>query len=92
MDASLVVSWSREALRMALLLGGPALIAALVVGLAIGALQTLTQMHEPIVAQVPRQVVILLVVLAALPWLIGCWVAYASHLFQSIPNHLSSFH
>lgn len=90
MDASLVIGWSREALRMALLLGGPALLAALVVGLVVGALQTLTQMHEPVVGQVPRQVVVLLVVLAGLPWLIGCWVAYATTLIQSIPEHLSS--
>jgi flagellar biosynthetic protein FliQ len=90
MDASLVIGWSREALRMALLLGAPALVAALVVGLAVGVFQTLTQMHEPVVAQVPRQVVVLLVVLAALPWLVGCWVAYASHLFHSIPAHLAN--
>jgi flagellar biosynthesis protein FliQ len=86
MDAGLVVSWSREALRLALLLGGPPLLAALVVGLVVGAIQTVTQMHEPVVAQVPRQVVVLLVVLAALPWMLACWVAFATRMIGSIPS------
>jgi flagellar biosynthesis protein FliQ len=86
MDASLVIDWSREALRMALLLGGPPLLAALAVGLVVGMIQTATQMHEPVVAQVPRLAVVLIVVLAALPWLLGCWVAYASELIRTIPE------
>ncbi len=57
MDSSLVIDWSREALKMALLLGGPPLLAALAVGIVVGIVQTLTQMHEATVAQVPRQVV-----------------------------------
>lgn len=88
MDMGLVVDWSREALRMALLLGGPLLLAALVVGLLVGIGQTLTQMHEPVVAQVPRLVVVLLVLLVALPWLLGCWVAYTSNLIGSLPERL----
>jgi flagellar biosynthetic protein FliQ len=88
MDMAQVVDWSREAVRMALLLGGPPLIVALLVGLVVGAAQTLTQMHEPVVGLVPRLVAVLLVVLAALPWLLGCWVAYAADLIGSIPERL----
>ncbi len=86
MDAGLVIDWTREALRMALLLAGPPLLAALVVGLVLGMIQTLTQMHEPVVGQVPRQAAVLLVVLAALPWLLMSWVTYASELIGSIPD------
>ena len=50
MEMAQVVDWSREALRMALVLGGPPLLAALVVGLVVGICQTLTQLHEPVVA------------------------------------------
>lgn len=88
MDATLVIAWSREALKMALLLGGPPLLAALAVGIVVGIVQTLTQMHEATISQIPRQVVILLVVLIALPWLVNIWVGYASTLIASIPEHL----
>lgn len=88
MDMNLVVGWSREALRMALLLGGPALLAALVVGVLVGIGQTLTQMHEPVLGLIPRLVAVLMVVLVMLPWLLGTWVSYAVTLIGSLPERL----
>lgn len=88
MDPTHVIDWSREALRMALLLGGPLLAAALLTGLAINLLQTLTQLHEPVVGLVPRMVVVLLVFLAILPWLLGRWLSFAIELIGSIPELL----
>jgi flagellar biosynthesis protein FliQ len=88
MDMNLVITWSREALRVALLLGGPALLAALAVGILVGIGQTLTQMHEPVIGLIPRLVAVLLVVLVALPWLLGTWVAYAVDLIGSLPSRL----
>jgi flagellar biosynthesis protein FliQ len=83
-----VIDWSREALRMALLLGGPAVLAALVIGVVVGIVQTLTQMQEPVVGLVPRIVGVILVVLLVLPWLLGAWVGYASEVIVSIPEML----
>ena len=88
MDASLIVSWTREALRLALMLGAPALLVALVVGLTMGAFQVMTQLHEPTVAQVPRLVAVAVAILACLPWLIGAWVSYATELIGSLPGRL----
>ncbi len=88
MEMAQVIDWSREALRMALLLGGPPLVVALVVGLFVGVGQTLTQMHEPVVGQVSRLVAVLAAVLVALPWLLGRWVAYAADLIGSIPDRI----
>jgi flagellar biosynthesis protein FliQ len=88
MEMAQVIDWSREALRMALMLGGPLLAVALVVGLVVGVGQTLTQMHEPVVGQVPRLVAVLVAALIALPWLLGRWVAYTVDLIGSIPDRL----
>jgi flagellar biosynthetic protein FliQ len=88
MDMTQVIDWSSEALQMSLLLGGPPLMAALLVGLVVGIGQTLTQMHEPVVAFVPRLLAVMLVVLALLPWLLGRWVGFASTLIESIPSRL----
>jgi flagellar biosynthesis protein FliQ len=87
-DLTHVIDWSREALRMALLLGGPLLAVALLTGLLINIVQTLTQLHEPVVGLVPRLVTVLLVLLALLPWLIGRWVSFAGDLIGSIPDLL----
>ncbi len=86
MEMTQVMDWSREGVRMALLLGGPLLLVALVVGLVVGIAQTLTQMHEPVVGQVPRLIAVAVVVLLALPWLMLTWVAYAREMIGSIPD------
>ena len=84
MDMPSVVDWSREAIRMAIVLGAPLLLAALVVGLVVGVIQTLTQMHEPVVGQVPRLIAVAVVALVLLPWMLGAWVAYARGLIESL--------
>ena len=88
MNESLVIDSSREAIQLALWLGGPLLLVALVTGLVVGIGQTVTQMHEPVVGQVARLVAVLAAVLFALPWLTGRWVAYTAELFASIPDRL----
>jgi flagellar biosynthesis protein FliQ len=88
MELAQVIDWSREALRMALLLGGPPLGVALAVGLLVGIAQTLTQLHEPVVGLVPRLIAVVVVILAALPWLLGRWVMFAVRLIESIPDRL----
>jgi len=87
-DLTHVIDSSREALRMSLLLGGPLLAVALLAGLVINVLQTVTQLHEPVVGLVPRLVAVLLVLLAILPWLIGRWVSFTVDLIGSIPDLL----
>ena len=74
MDMSHAIVWSREALRMSLLLGGPLLAAAFLVGLLVNVGQTLTQLHEPVVGLIPRIAAVALVLLLILPWLLtaGC--------------------
>ncbi|GIW86022.1 MAG: hypothetical protein KatS3mg108_0346 [Isosphaeraceae bacterium] len=84
MDVTRLVDWTREGFRVALLLGGPPLLAAVLVGLIVGAIQTMTQLHEPVVAQVPRLLVVLGVVVALLPWLVTTWVAFARALITGL--------
>ncbi len=88
MEATHVIDWSREALMLSLRLGGPLLLAALVVGLLVNVGQTLTQLHEPVVALIPRIAVVALVLLMILPWLVDRWVSFARDLIGSIPSLL----
>ena len=86
MDMSHAIVWSREALRMSLLLGGPLLAAAFLVGLLVNIGQTLTQLHEPVVGLVPRIAAVTVVLLLILPWLLTRWVSFAVELIESIPS------
>ncbi|MDG3002516.1 flagellar biosynthetic protein FliQ [Paludisphaera mucosa] len=88
MDVNQALDWTREALRLTLLLGGPLLAAALVVGLAVNILQTLTQLNEPVVGLVPRLVAVIVATLILLPWLAARWIDFTVDLIGSIPDML----
>ena len=88
MDMTNVVDWSREALMMALRLGGPLLVVAFLVGLLVNMGQTLTQLHEPVVGLIPRIAAVGVALLLILPWLLDRWVSFAREMIGSIPDLL----
>lgn len=88
MDVDQAIDWTREALRLSLMLGGPLLAAALVVGLAVNIFQTMTQLNEPVVGLVPRLVAVAVATLVLLPWLASRWIDFTVDLIGSIPDLL----
>ena len=67
MNESEVIETCREAIWIIIKLGGPIMIAALVVGVAVSLLQAVTQIQEATVAFVPKIMTVFLVGLLTLP-------------------------
>ena len=67
MDATDAMELARAGLMVTLTVAGPMLMAALIVGVAIGLFQALTQIQEMTLTFVPRLVVLGIVMLASLP-------------------------
>jgi flagellar biosynthetic protein FliQ len=88
MDPQEAINLGREALWTALIIGSPVLVAGMIVGLVVGLFQTLTQIQEQSVAFVPKIIVMLLVLSAALPWLIAQMLQYTTNLIGGIPGRL----
>jgi flagellar biosynthetic protein FliQ len=86
MSHALVVDLARNAIMLALLIAGPMLVVALLVGLAVSVLQAVTQIQEQTLAFVPKLVGVSAVFLLALPWIIQLLVKYTTELFRSIPS------
>ena len=78
-----------QALRMALVLSGPILLALLIVGLIIGILQAATQLNETTVAFVPKIIVMVLVILVAGPPLLALFSDYLRETILRIPTIMS---
>ncbi len=91
MDTQYVVDLGREAIWMALLMGGPVLLAGMVIGLVVGLLQALTQVQEQSVSFVPKMLAMILTLSLLLPWLLARMVEYCTDLISGIPNHLGAF-
>ena len=73
-------------LQMALVLGGPPLIAVLVVGVAGGGIQAATQINEPTIPFVVKVVGLVAVLAATGHFLLGRMVAFTTDLFHRIPH------
>lgn len=85
MDPTLVVDIGREALFVVIIISGPLLLAGLIVGLAVGVFQAVTQIHEMTLTFIPKILAIIGVLLFLLPWMILKFVNFSVHLFNQIP-------
>jgi flagellar biosynthesis protein FliQ len=89
MSHALVVDLARNAIMLALLISGPMLVVALLVGLTVSVLQAVTQIQEQTLAFVPKLVGVSAVFLLALPWILQLLVKYTTELFRSLPSLMS---
>ena len=89
MSHAMVVDLARNAIMLALLIAGPMLMVALIIGLSVSVLQAVTQIQEQTLAFVPKLVGVSAVFLIALPWMLQVLVKYTAELFRSLPSLLS---
>ncbi len=86
MDSQMVVSIGREALMLTLMISGPLLLFALVIGLAISIFQAITQIQEMTLTFVPKIIAVALALLIFLPWMINMATDFTRHMFALIPT------
>ena len=75
---------AREALWVALQIGGPLLLLLLAVGLVIAVLQALTQVNEATLGLLPQAAVLAAALLLLGPFFTGVLRGYAGGLFQAV--------
>jgi flagellar biosynthetic protein FliQ len=85
MTPDYAVDLMRSALVLSLLIGAPALLTAIVVGLAVSLLQAVTQLQDQTLSFVPKIIAMMVVMLYTLPWVLNEIVEYSNELFQEIP-------
>ncbi len=86
MTSETVMSMTFIALKMALMLAGPFLLTALVLGLIVSIFQAATQINEMTLTFIPKIAGIAIVVVLIGPWMITTMVDYMQTLFQQIPS------
>jgi flagellar biosynthetic protein FliQ len=79
----------RGSLFQALLIVGPLLIIALLVGLILGMLQTAMQIQDSTVAIIPRLILLGLALMLLLPWMADRLVGYSKERILEIPTVVS---
>ena len=85
MIESFVITISKEALMLIMILSAPAVLASLIVGLAISLFQATTQIQDQSLTYVPKLVAVMLVLV-----LFGTWGA--KHAIHFASELLGNFH
>ncbi|MEL6347006.1 MAG: flagellar biosynthesis protein FliQ [Myxococcota bacterium] len=76
--------WGQQALIASAVIGGPMLVAALVVGATVSLLQAVTQVNEMTLVFVPKIVAVFLVIVFLGGWMLEQAVSFGTRCFVSI--------
>ena len=83
-----VIHIGMQAMILAIKLGAPVLITALVVGFAISLFQSATQIQEVTLSFVPKALAVGVVLLLSGNWMLHELVSFTTELYQRIPTIL----
>lgn len=84
MNETQILDVTRETLIVVLKIGGPIMVLALIVGVAISVFQALTQIQEMTLTFMPKIVVIFAAMLLLLPFMIETMVSFTHDLIDRI--------
>ena len=86
MSPEYVIRLGQETLMLVLAVGGPVLVVALVVGLAVSVFQAVTQIHEMTLTFIPKIIAVGATLVLMLPWILQRMVDFTIRLLSSIPT------
>jgi flagellar biosynthetic protein FliQ len=81
-----VVNLATQAMTLALKVGGPLLLAGLIIGLLVSIFQAVTQIQEQSLSFIPKIVGVAALIVLLGPWMLDQLVSYAQNLYTSIPQ------
>ena len=84
MTSEAVISIAERGIYTVLMISGPLLILALVVGLIVSIFQATTQIQEQTLAFVPKIVAVLIGVIFFGPWMLSYMLSYATEIFSNL--------
>lgn len=86
MDRAMVIELGREALWVAVIISGPILLVALVVGLVIGIIQAATSINEMTLSFIPKLAAMVATLILVGSWQIGMLVEFTRRMYERIPT------
>ncbi|KGK90364.1 flagellar biosynthesis protein FliQ [Desulfosporosinus sp. HMP52] len=84
MSQNQVLYMAREAVGAVLLVGGPILGVALLVGLLVSIFQSMTQIQEQTLSFIPKVIAVAAVMLVLGPWMLSVLTVYTTNLLTQL--------
>ena len=89
MPLGLVLDLARNALTVAIMLAGPLLGIAMLVGLLVSLLQAVTSIQEQTLSFVPKLFAVAVTFILLLSWMLQTMMRFTSEVFLGIPGFVS---
>lgn len=86
MNPEMIMTMGREALEITILVSGPLLLVALVIGLIISIFQAATQINEATLSFIPKLIGIFITLIVAGSWMLTLLTDYLRLVLSNIPN------
>lgn len=86
MSDALVVGTVRQAIELAAMVTMPMLIAGVVAGVVVSVLQTVTSIHDNVLAFIPRAAAIFMVFALTFPWMLRVLTGFCRQLIERLPE------
>ena len=86
MTPEYAIKLGQDTLMIVLIVAGPTLLVALVVGLVVSIFQAVTQIHEMTLTFIPKILSVGIVLSLLLPWTIQRMIEFTTKLMSSIPT------
>jgi len=77
-----------EAIKTAILLAAPMLLAGLLVGLAVSIFQSVTSINEMTMTFIPKMLAVACALLFFLPWMVQTMLSFTQNLFTNIDLYI----
>lgn len=84
MDQGTVIQIAENGIYTVLIISGPLILIALVVGLIISIIQATTQIQEQTLAFAPKIVAVLIGIIIFGPWMLSNMTTYATEIFSNL--------
>ncbi|ASV65942.1 flagellar biosynthesis protein FliQ [Cytobacillus sp. FSL W7-1323] len=88
MTSETVISIAEQGIMAVLIVCGPLLLLALVVGLIVSIFQATTQIQEQTLAFVPKIVAVLVGIVVFGPWMLNYMVSYTSDILSNLTRYI----
>ncbi|MGG3889079.1 flagellar biosynthesis protein FliQ [Metabacillus fastidiosus] len=88
MSSEFIISLAEKAVYTVLIICGPLLLLALVIGLAVSIFQATTQIQEQTLAFIPKIVAVLVGLIFFGPWMLSTLLSYAKDIFGNLDRFI----
>lgn len=88
MTPEFITGFFFQAIKIAIMMAAPMLLAGLAIGLMVSIFQAVTSIQEMTLTFIPKMLAVASALIFFFPWMVQTMVAFTQNLFLNLPNYI----